>query len=88
MAKRPDTDVRKLFGRRLAETRKKLGWSEVQLSLASGVARSYLIGVERGQRNIALVNICRLASTMGVQPYRLLDLDGELAESVKSPLTV
>jgi len=58
-------DVRKLFGARVAELRKRLGWSQERLSLESGVARSYLGGVERGQRNIALVNICRLADTLG-----------------------
>lgn len=70
-------DVRKLFGSRLAELRKGLGWSQERLSLESGVARSYLGGVERGQRNIALVNICRLAETLGVRPYVLLDFDSE-----------
>ena len=36
------------------------------LSLESGVARSYLSGVERGQRNVALVNICKLAEALEV----------------------
>ncbi len=75
-AKQPD--VKALFGRRLAAARKQLGWSQEKLSLESGVARSYLGGVERGQRNIALVNICRLAETMGMAPHVLLDFDGEV----------
>lgn len=65
------------FGRRLVELRKRLGWSQEELSLESGLARSYVGGVERGQRNIALVNICRLAAALGVKPYRLLDFDSE-----------
>ncbi|MBC7663865.1 MAG: helix-turn-helix transcriptional regulator [Caulobacter sp.] len=72
------TELRRRFGLRLASLRKSLGWSQEQLSLESGVARSYLGGVERGRHNIALVNICRLAETLGVKPYALLDLDGEL----------
>jgi transcriptional regulator with XRE-family HTH domain len=59
-------DPRVVFGRRLAELRKLKGWSQEKLSLESGVARSYLGGVERGQRNIALLNICRLADTLQV----------------------
>lgn len=55
-----------LFGRRLAEIRKRKGWSQERLSLESGVARSYLGGVERGQRNIALLNIVKLAETLRV----------------------
>ena len=66
-------DVQKLFGKRLAQLRKEKGWSQERLSLESGVARSYLGGVERGQRNIALVNICRLADTLGVKPAVLMD---------------
>ena len=61
-------DPRILFGVRLIELRKSKGWSQERLSLESGVARSYLGGVERGHRNIALINICRLAETLGVSP--------------------
>jgi transcriptional regulator with XRE-family HTH domain len=64
-----------LFGRRLAALRKAKGWSQERLALESGVARSYLGGVERGQRNIALVNICRLAETLGLPPAALFEFD-------------
>jgi transcriptional regulator with XRE-family HTH domain len=64
--------VLKLFGERLVELRKTKGWSQEVLSLESGIARSYLGGVERGQRNIALVNICRLAEALEVSPSELL----------------
>ena len=63
----------KLFGQRLAAVRKERGWSQEQLALESGVARSYLSGVERGQRNISLINICRSAETLGVKPSVLLE---------------
>lgn len=66
-------DPLKAFGRRLAGLRKTKGWSQEKLALESGIARSYLGGVERGQRNIALLNICRLAATLGVPPSTLLD---------------
>jgi transcriptional regulator with XRE-family HTH domain len=69
-AKNPDPRI--LFGVRLIELRKAKGWSQERLSLESGVARSYLGGVERGQRNIALVNICRLAEALAVSPAELL----------------
>lgn len=68
-------DARKLFGKRLAELRKAKGWSQEMLSLESGVARSYLGGVERGQRNIALINICRLAEALDVKPSELFVFD-------------
>jgi len=69
-------DPRVLFGRRLAELRKVKGWSQERLALESGIARSYLGGVERGQRNIALLNICRLAETLGVPVGELFAAQG------------
>lgn len=60
------------FGRRLSELRKARGWSQERLALESGIARSYLGGVERGQRNIALLNILRLARTLECDPGQLL----------------
>lgn len=78
----PDTpsitiDPRILFGERLIVLRKAKGWSQERLSLESGVARSYLGGVERGQRNIALVNICRLADALSISPAELLRFQNE-----------
>lgn len=66
-------DPRALFGLRLAEIRRAKGLSQERLALESGLARSYLGGVERGQRNIALLNIYRLAETLGVTPSSLLE---------------
>ncbi|MGV7175310.1 helix-turn-helix domain-containing protein [Xanthomonas axonopodis] len=67
------TDPRALFGLRLAELRRARGLSQERLALESGIARSYLGGVERGQRNIALLNIHRLADALGVSPASLLE---------------
>ena len=66
-------DPRIRFGRRLVTLRKLRGWSQEQLALESGLARSYLGGVERGQRNIALLNIIRLADALDRKPGELLD---------------
>lgn len=66
------TDPLVLFGRRLAELRLANGWSQERLAHESGVARSYLSGVERGRRNPTLLNIFKLAHTLGVEPYELL----------------
>ena len=62
-----------LFGERLIELRKVKGWSQERLALESGLARSYLGGVERGQRNIALLNIYRLAEARETSPASLLE---------------
>ena len=72
----PKPDPRSLFGRRVAELRKAQGLSQEALSLESGLARSYLGGVERGQRNIALLNICRLAKALGIKAADLMAFEG------------
>ena len=65
-------DPLKLFGARVVQLRNQRKWSQERLSLESGLARSYLGGVERGKRNIALINICRLADALSVTPDELL----------------
>ncbi|MCL2875542.1 MAG: helix-turn-helix domain-containing protein [Betaproteobacteria bacterium] len=57
-----------VFGLRLSEIRRSKGWSQERLAAESGLARSYVGGVERGQRNIALRNICKLAGALGMSP--------------------
>ncbi|MFJ1256740.1 helix-turn-helix domain-containing protein [Cupriavidus sp. CuC1] len=66
-------DPLKLFGLHLAELRKQRGWSQEKLALESGMARSYLSGIERGVRNVSLINICALAGTLGVDASEMLN---------------
>jgi len=73
LRRRDDPRVR--FGRRVALLRKQAGLSQEGLSLSSGLARSYLGGVERGERNIALINIWRLADALDVSPAQLFEDD-------------
>lgn len=68
----PTPDPLVLFGLRLVQLRKERGWSQEQLALECGMARSYLGGVERGKRNIALLNICKLADALSVSPAEML----------------
>jgi transcriptional regulator with XRE-family HTH domain len=62
-----------LFGQNLVKVRKELGWSQEQLAITSGIGRSYMSGIERGRRNLGLLNICKLAETMGIKPSMLMD---------------
>ena len=62
-----------LFGQHLVDLRKARGWSQERLALESGLARSYVGGIERGQRNLALINICILAETLEVTPGEMLN---------------
>jgi transcriptional regulator with XRE-family HTH domain len=61
-----------MFGNRVRELRKKKGLSQEALALESGLDRSYVGGVERGERNISLANIEKLARALRVHPSELL----------------
>lgn len=65
-------DVKILFGQRLRQLRKKASLSQEALAHEAGLDRSYVGGVERGEYNISLLNICLLASALGVPPHELL----------------
>lgn len=54
------------FGTRVRARRTELGWSQRLLAERSGLDWSYVAQVERGERNIALLNIHRLADALGV----------------------
>lgn len=69
-----ENDPKILFGRRLAKIRKELGWSQEGLALESGIARSYLSGIERGKRNVALLNLFKLAHTLKIPMKELMDI--------------
>lgn len=68
-----ESEILTMFGKNLALLRKRKGWSQEKLALESGIARSYLSGVERGQRNIALLNINLLAKTLEIHPSELMN---------------
>jgi len=60
------------FGNRVRELRKKKGLSQEGLALESGLDRSYVGGVERGERNISQENIEKLAKALGVTAAALM----------------
>jgi transcriptional regulator with XRE-family HTH domain len=64
-------EVKKSFGERVRELRKQKGLSQEDLALACDLDRTYIGGIERGERNVSLVNIQRIADALGV-PVREL----------------
>lgn len=60
------------FGKRLRQIRKQRRLSQEALSHKAELDRSYVGGVERGEYNISLRNICILAAALDVPAHELL----------------
>lgn len=58
----------KRFGARIRELRVAAGLSQENLASRCGLHRTYLGGVERGERNVGLLNIHAIAKALGVSP--------------------
>ena len=66
-------DPRKKFGDRIRTLRKQAGLSQEELAAACGLHRTYVGAVERGERNISLLNIVQFAHALRVKPANLLE---------------
>lgn len=71
MDEKHESEIQKHFGERVREIRKRKGLSQEALALACELDRTYIGGVERGERNISLINIYRIAEALGVEPREL-----------------
>ena len=60
------------FGSRVRELRNKIGLSQEQLSFKADLHRTYIGMIERGEKNITLVNIHKLADALEVNVVELL----------------
>lgn len=67
----PDSDIKAMFGRRVRQLRMSRGWSQEDFAHRVGLDRSYMGGVERGERNISLENINLIAKALSVPPAEL-----------------
>ncbi|MDE2821998.1 MAG: helix-turn-helix transcriptional regulator [Chloroflexota bacterium] len=61
------------FGQRIREVRQDRGLSQEALASLCDLDRTYIGSVERGERNISLVNISKLAAALGVSPKVFFD---------------
>ena len=59
-------DVKSKIGIRIKELRQEKNMSQKDLAYSSDLDRSYIASVEKGQRNISIVNIEKISIALGV----------------------
>lgn len=72
MEKRELQRIRKSLGLRIRELRKGRGYSQEEFAHECNIHRTYMGDVERGERNIAIDNIAKIARTLGITIAELM----------------
>lgn len=67
MGKRAKADIRERFGFAVKDRREALGLTQEEFAERAGIHRTYLSDVERGTRNLGLINIERVASALAMK---------------------
>jgi transcriptional regulator with XRE-family HTH domain len=69
---KPDKQFLREFGHRVRKLRKAKGWSQEALAEHAGLHHTYIGSIERGERNLALLNIRKIANALSVAISELL----------------
>lgn len=70
---RANVNIKKKFGQKVREKRQFVNLSQEELAARAGLHRTYIGSIERGERNIALVNIGKIASALGCSVSELFN---------------
>ena len=65
-------DLLRTLGDRVRQRRLELELSQEQLGEIAGLHRNYIGGIEHGRRNVALINLVRLALALELDPGDLM----------------
>ena len=73
MDQTPEQQIKMAFGGRVRALRRAKGLSQEDLALSCDLDRTYIGGVERGERNISLINIYKIARALDMSPREFFD---------------
>lgn len=65
-------EILQKFGQQVREERLKLGLSQEELAVKTGVHRTYIGMIERAEKNITLLNIEKIAKALNIPVKELL----------------
>ena len=63
----------KQFGLNVRHSRQASGLSQEELAERCGLHRTYIGGIERGERNITLINILKIAKSLNIDARELMN---------------
>lgn len=64
-------DIRRRFGRAMRKHRERLGVSQEEFADLCGLHRTYVGAIERGERNVSLLNLQKIARAFKMSMYEL-----------------
>jgi transcriptional regulator with XRE-family HTH domain len=70
-------DIRMQFGKRVRALRRATSLSQEAFADSCGLDRTYIGGIERGERNVSLVNIAKIAAALNVPAMDLFEFGDE-----------
>lgn len=68
-------DIKIAVGKRIKELRNQLGISQEELAYLVGLDRTYITSVERGKRNISIINLEKLSKALNVSLNVFFEFD-------------
>jgi len=68
-----ELDIKIRFGQRLRDLRKARNVPQDKFAMDVGLDRTYISGIERGKRNVSLVNLERIAKQLDIPMSELFD---------------
>ncbi|MBQ4439205.1 helix-turn-helix transcriptional regulator [bacterium] len=77
-----ECDIKIKFGLRLRQLRKEKGISQEELMAATGIHRTYLSEVERGIRNISIVNVEKISLALNIDVMEMFNFQRVLKQRI------
>jgi len=65
-------EINKKIGSNIRKIRNRKGWSQEQLALEADLHRAYIGQIERGEKNIGMINLEKIAKALNVEIAKLI----------------
>jgi transcriptional regulator with XRE-family HTH domain len=69
----PGMDVRRIVGKNVRKFRQAAKLTQAEMAGRMGVDRTYIVGLEKGERNVTIETLGQAAKALGLKVGRLLD---------------